>query len=110
MGAIIGLVVSLAPALIGLVEKLFAPKSGTQKADTVNAALLAILADLKAKGAIPASLDPSQLATVIETIFQQMTQSGQINVPVVPAPAPIGPVTGGSFILTFRNGGLQSVG
>lgn len=106
MGALIGLIVSLAPTLISLVEKLFPPKSGPAKTEAVNSAILAILTDLKTKGALPASLDPNQVATVVETIFQQMSASGQINQPGVPVPAG----TGGNFILTFKNGLMQSVG
>src|SRR5579862_877732 len=110
MGAIIGLIVSLAPSIIALVQKLVPSNAGhgQTKADAVNAAIAAALASLQAKGMLPPGIDTVQVATVVETIFQQMLQTGQVNPPVIPTPGPA--PAGGDFIFTFKKGQLISVG
>lgn len=113
MGSIIALIAALAPSIIGIVQTLLPDKQhNAAKADIVTSAISTILADMQAKGAIPATLDAGQIAVAVETIFQGMKQSGAIA-PSVPVAVPAAPGTapiGGDFMLTFKKGLFVSVG
>lgn len=111
MGALLGLILPLIPGLITLAEKAFTAKTGPAKADAVITSVASIVQQLQKSGAIPAGLDVAQIATAVETVFQQMNAAGQVNTGTQPLPFPAsGQARGGDFILTFKQGLMQSVG
>lgn len=127
VAALISLLAPLLPGIITSVEGLFAKKSpnaptGPQKADSVAQIATAILGAMQTSGALPAgsSIDTSQLATVIESVFQHLNSTGQVNkpetkakpLPAASAPVPTQALPGPNFTgsLKFQNGIFWGIG
>lgn len=104
MGAILGLVLPFIPGAISLVEKLFGQGKGSDKSSTVVSWIAAIIQDLQKAGVSGTVPTLAQIEAVVETVFQQMNAAGQVN---TTNPTP---VKGGDFIITIKNGLMQSVG
>lgn len=72
----------LRPAISWLavhVEHLFGAKTGPTKFDIVLNAALKIASDLATSGKIPGSLDAVSVATLVESVVQELKSSGVLN-------------------------------
>ena len=70
---------SVIKGLISGVEKLFGAKTGPDKLASVIAALKPVVEKLATAGKIPGIPDESTLQTVVETILQEMKNTGEID-------------------------------
>jgi len=84
--AVIPIIAAAAPLLQPLisslvmhVEHIFGHKTGPTKFDNVLTAVLKTASDLATAGKIPGQLDPSSIATMIESVVQDLKARGVLN-------------------------------
>ncbi len=81
MGALIPIILSLAPAIIKGVEKIFGPKTGPVKKSAAFDAIIAALQAILAKKEVPAdmkTINDDSISAILELIVAQMNQTGEL--------------------------------
>ena len=100
MGAILGIIAAVAPAIIKWVEAKHGAGKGQEKKQDATDVLAALAAAL-AGGAAPADL-LANIPGIIEAFVQLLKSKGELQSPPAPAPAPI-PVSGPGLIPSGPN-------
>lgn len=79
------LLTPLIESLVTHVETLFGAKTGPTKFDVVLQAVGKAAQDLGAAGKLPGQLDTATIATMIETVVQNLKAAGVLNPNIKPA-------------------------
>jgi hypothetical protein len=94
------LLTPLIESLVTHVESLFGAKTGATKFGVVLGAVTKAAEDLGTSGKLPGQLDAATIATMIETVVQNLKSAGVLNPNIKPADAVPTTPKGGTFSVT----------